>query len=545
MPSDGIAGLKQNWKTDLGSGFLVFLIALPLCLGIAMASGFPPIAGILTAVVGGLIVSPIMGSRLSIKGPAAGLIAIAIAAVTDLGAGDPFAGYKYVLAIVVVTGVIQVLFGLLKLGKFIDFFPTSAVHGMLAAIGIIIIAKQFPVMLGVNPVHSNPLALLVEIPEMLGKMNPEIALIGFISLIILFGLPLINNKWVKKIPSPMLVIMIALPLGRYFDLSHEHAYLFLDHQYFIGPKFLVTLPGNILEGITFPDFGKILTLDSFKYIIMFALVGSLESLLTVKAIDGIDPYKRKSDANRDIIAVGAGNTISGLIGGLPMIAEVVRSSANVGNGAKTRWSNFYHGLFLLIFVAFLPDLIHQIPLAALSAMLIFTGYRLASPQLFKSTYRIGKEQLAVFLVTIIVTLAEDLLLGIAAGILLEIIIHLASGVSLKSLFWSDYNIIHSNNTIFIHAKQSAVFTNYISFKKVLNKIPEKLTVEIDFSRARLVDHTFMDQVHHFKHDYENNGGTVKIKGLEKLKAVSNHELATRRTNKENRKRAKHIKNSIH
>jgi MFS superfamily sulfate permease-like transporter len=545
IPKDGISGLKQNWKTDLSSGFLVFLIALPLCLGIAMASGFPPIAGILTAVVGGLIVSPIMGSRLSIKGPAAGLIAIAIAAVTDLGAGDPFAGYKYVLAIVVITGLIQVLFGLLKLGRFIDFFPTSAVHGMLAAIGIIIIAKQFPVLLGVNPVHSNPLALLAEIPEMFSKMNPEIAVIGFISLVILFGLPLIKNKWIKKIPSPMLLILIALPLGKYFDLSHEHSYLFLDHQYFIGPKFLVTLPGNILDGITFPDFGKLFSLTSLKYIIMFALVGSLESLLTVKAIDGIDPFKRKSDANKDMIAVGAGNTIAGLIGGLPMIAEVVRSSANVGNGAKTRWSNFYHGIFLLVFVAFLPDLIHQIPLAALSAMLIFTGYRLASPKLFRSTYRIGMEQLAVFLVTIIVTLAEDLLLGIAAGILLEIIMHLAAGVSLKSLFWSDYNIINSNDHVYIQAKHSAVFTNYIGFKKVLNKIPEKLTVEIDFSRAHLVDHTFMEQVYHFKHEYEISGGAVNINGLHNLKAVSNHELATRKTKFEHRSRAKQIKSKAH
>jgi len=534
-PQDGFSGLKQNWKEDLTSGFLVFLIALPLCLGVAMASGFPPISGIITAVIGGLLVSPIMGSRLSIKGPAAGLIAIAIAAVTDLGAGDQFAGYKYVLAIIVVTGIIQVLFGLLKLGRFIDFFPTSAVHGMLAAIGIIIIAKQFPVMLGVTAEHSNPLALLAEIPDMFGRLNPEIALIGGISLIILFGLPLVKNKWVKKIPSPMLVLLVALPLGRYFDLSHEHSYLFLDHQYFIGPKFLVTLPGNFLDGIVFPDFGKLFTLTSLKYIVMFALVGSLESLLTVKAIDGIDPFKRKSDANRDIIAVGAGNTIAGLIGGLPMIAEVVRSSANVGNGAKTRWSNFYHGAFLLFFVAFLPNLIHQIPLSALAAMLIYTGYRLASPRMFRDTFRIGKEQLAVFVTTIIVTLAEDLLIGIAAGIVLEIIIHLYSGVSLKDLFKSNLSITRTNDQIYIQARRASVFTNYLSFKKVLNNLPEKLKIEIDFSRARLIDHTFMDQVHHFKHEYENNGGEFVIKGLDRLKPVSKHVLSARRTQVSKRK----------
>jgi len=528
LPLDGLRGLRQNWKSDLTSGFLVFLIALPLCLGIAMASGFPPIGGILTAIIGGLIVSPLMGSRLSIKGPAAGLIAISIAAVTELGQGDAFAGYRYVLAIVVVAGLIQVIFGLLRLGRFVDFFPAAAVHGMLAAIGIIIIAKQVPVMLGVTPAESNPLALLAEVPAMLGRLNPEIALIGGLSLLILFGLPLVKNKWVKKIPAPMLVLLIALPLGRYFDMEHQHTYLFLDHQYFVGPKFLVTLPGNFLDGITFPDFGQLFSLTSLKYVLMFALVGSLESLLTVKAVDGLDPYKRKSDANRDMLAVGAGNTLAGFVGGLPMIAEVVRSSANVGNGAKTRWSNFFHGGFLLLFVAFFPDLIHQIPLSALAAMLIYTGFRLASPKQFRETYKIGKEQLAVFLITIVVTLAEDLLLGIAAGITLEILIHLFSGVPLRKLFKSDFDVDSSGGTIVFRARSAAIFTNYLGFKKEIEALPSGKLVTLDFTLARLVDHTFMEQLMHFKHEYESNGGHVHIKGLEGLRAVSGHVLSARK-----------------
>lgn len=528
LPKDGLAGLKENWQSELTSGFLVFLIALPLCLGIAMASGFPPIAGILTAIIGGLVVSPIMGSRMSIKGPAAGLIAIAVAAVADLGQGDPMAGYRYALAVVVVAGIIQVVFGLLKFGRFVDFFPASAVHGMLAAIGIIIIAKQIPVLFGVSPLSSNPIALLLEVPEMMGKLNPEIVFIGGLSLIILFGLPLIDIKWVKKIPAPMLVLLVAIPLGRIFDLSHEHQYLFLDEQFMVGPKFLVTLPGNFLDGLTFPDFGKLFTLLSLKYIVMFALVGSLESLLTVKAIDGLDPYKRKSDANRDILAVGAGNTLAGLVGGLPMIAEVVRSSANVGNGAKTRWSNFFHGGFLLIFVAFFPNLIHQIPLSALAAMLIFTGYRLASPKLFKNTYKIGKDQLAIFLVTIIVTLAEDLLLGIAAGIILEILLHLFSGAKVKHLFNSGFDIDKTGATVSFRAKNAAVFTNYLSFKKQVESLPDGLKINVDFSKAKLIDHTFMEQVHHFKFEYESRNGFVFLSGLENLKPVSKHKLAARK-----------------
>jgi MFS superfamily sulfate permease-like transporter len=527
-PKDGMAGLKENWKDDLTSGFLVFLIALPLCLGIAMASGFPPIGGIITAIIGGLVVSPIMGSRISIKGPAAGLIAIAITAVTELGQGDAMAGYQYALAIVVVAGLVQVVFGLLKLGRFVDFFPASAVHGMLAAIGIIIIAKQVPVMLGVTPENKNPIALLLEIPQMLGNLNPEIALIGGLSLLILFGLPMIKNQWVKKVPAPMLVLLVAMPLGSLFDLGHEHQYLFLDHHYFVGPKFLVTLPGNFLDGITFPDFGKLFTMTSFKYVIMFALVGSLESLLTVKAMDGMDPFKRKTNSNQDLLAVGAGNTLSGLLGGLPMIAEVVRSSANVGNGAKTRWANFFHGGFLLLFVALFPDLIHQIPLAALAAMLIFTGFRLASPAHFISTYRIGKEQLAIFVVTIVVTLAEDLLLGIAAGIILEMIIHLSAGVPLKYLFKSDFEVERGEETFRFNARNAAVFSNYLGFKKQIESVPEGKKILIDFSMAKLVDHTFMEQVKHFKHGYEHSGGSVMIIGMEKLKPVSGHELSARK-----------------
>ncbi|MFC2188833.1 SulP family inorganic anion transporter [Fulvivirgaceae bacterium LMO-SS25] len=527
-PKDGILGLKENWKEDMLSGFLVFLIALPLCLGIAMASGFPPIGGIITAIIGGLVVSPIMGSRVSIKGPAAGLIAIAMAAVMELGQGDALAGYKYTLAIVVIAGIVQILFGLLKLGRFVDFFPTAAVHGMLAAIGIIIIAKQIPVMLGVTPDNGNPIALLLEIPKMLSNLNPEIALIGGVSLIILFGLPLVKYKWAKIIPTPMLVLLIAMPLGTFFDLNHQHEYLFLDHHYFVGPKFLVTLPSNILDGITFPDFGKIVSMTSLKYVVMFALVGSLESLLTVKAVDGLDPYRRKSNSNRDLLAVGAGNTLSGLIGGLPMIAEVVRSSANVGSGAKTRWSNFFHGLFLLVFVAFFPDLIHRIPLTALAAMLIFTGFRLASPKLFKETLNVGKEQLIVFLTTIVVTLAEDLLVGIAAGIIMEIAVHLYRGVPFKSLFKSDFHKSETESEIRFSAKNAAIFTNYLGFKRQIDALPLGKNVVVDFQLAKLIDHTFMEQITHFKHDYEEAGGTVALIGMDHLTPVAKHALSARK-----------------
>ena len=252
IPSTGFEGLKKNWKADIISGFLVFLIALPLCLGIAMASKFPPIAGIMTAVVGGLVVTFMQGSFVTIKGPAAGLIVIVLGAVEELGGGDDYLGYKLALAVIVVAGVFQIFFGLLRTGVLGDFFPSSAVHGMLAAIGIIIAAKQIHTVLGVKPTAKEPLELIAEIPNSIMHMNPEIAFIGIFSIVLLFTLPLIKNRLVKMIPGQMLVLVIAIPLGQYFMLEQSHHYMFLNSDFSVGPNYLVPLPTEIKEILAFP-----------------------------------------------------------------------------------------------------------------------------------------------------------------------------------------------------------------------------------------------------------------------------------------------------
>jgi MFS superfamily sulfate permease-like transporter len=530
IPRTGFAGLKEHWKSDAISGFLVFLIALPLCLGISMASGFPPVAGIFTAIIGGIVVSFFGGSYVTIKGPAAGLIVIALGAVEELGAGNMLDGYHLALAVIVVAGIVQVLFGLLRSGVLSDFFPSAAVHGMLAAIGIIIASKQIHTLLGVKPEGKEIIELIAEIPHSFSTMNPEVAIIGIISLLILFGLPLINHPVVKKIPAPLIVLLIAIPLGRMFDLEHEHTYLFLDHhEYSIGPKFLVTLPENLFAAVAFPDFSQIVSLTSMKYIVMFALVGSLESLLSTKAIDTLDTYKRKSNMDKDLMGVGVGNILSGMIGGLPMISEIVRSSANVNNGGKTIWSNVFHGIFLFVFVAFFPTLIHQIPLSALAAMLIFTGYRLASPKEFYKTYKIGKEQLVIFLITIIMTLATDLLIGIASGIVVKIIMHLLNGLPVKYMFKPLFSVtIDSKGDYIVEVFHSAVFSNYIRLKKSLDSLPRQKSIVIDFSNTNLIDHTVMDNLHHYKHEYESSGGSFVFEGLDEHIALSEHSLAARK-----------------
>jgi MFS superfamily sulfate permease-like transporter len=304
---------------------------------------------------------------------------------------------------------------------------------MLAAIGIIIIAKQIPVAVGLSA-EGEPLELIHQIPDTLLHMNPEIALIGGVSLLILFGLPWIRNKYVCLVPPQLLVVLVAIPLGMYFDLTHEHIYSFAGGSYSVGEQHLVNVPFNMLSAITFPDFSGLVQPMAWKWVIMYALIGSLESLLSAKAVDLIDLWKRKTNLNRDTLAVGIGNLLASLVGGLPMISEIVRSRANIDNGARTRFANMFHGIFLLLCVALLPAVIHRIPMAALASMLIYTGFRLAHPKEFVHVFKVGREQLAVFVTTIIAVLATDLLIGIAIGIALKFLIHLSNGVPIKSLF---------------------------------------------------------------------------------------------------------------
>lgn len=529
LPKTGFPGLVENWRSDLLSGFLVFLIALPLCLGISMASGFPPMAGIITAIIGGLVVSRISGSFVTINGPAAGLIVVILDSVQELGNGDAMAGYHLTLAAIVVASVLQILMGIFKAGKLSAFFPSSVVHGMLAAIGIIIMAKQIHTLLGVKPEAKSLLGVIAEVPHSFLNMNPEIAFIGFCGLAILIVWAFIKNPTLKMIPAPLLVVVLGLFLGQDFDLDEVHEYNIQDHVYPLGPSFLVAVPQNFFSGFTFPDFSKIAELEFWECVITIWLVGSLESLLSASAVDKLDPYKRNSNLNRDLTAVGVGNLVSGMVGGLPMIAEIVRSSANVNNGAKTAWANFFHGLFLLIFVALFPKLIHEIPLTALAALLVFTGFRLASPKEFAKTLSVGLDNFAVFVITIIGVLATDLLIGVAIGIVAELFIHLTRGLKLRNVFSMAYHVHQSNDqTYHIQVSGAAVFSNYISLKSLLADFPEQKTVFFDLTEVELIDHTVMEFIHHYAEEYTHNGGKCEIVGLDNHETYSDHHLAARR-----------------
>jgi MFS superfamily sulfate permease-like transporter len=520
---------SRSLSKDLVAGFLVFLIALPLCLGIAMASGFPPVAGVLTAIVGGVVVNFLGSAQLTIKGPAAGLIVIAVGAVTELGQGDMAAGYRYALAVGVVAAIIQILFALVRAATAGAAMPTSVVHGMLAAIGVIIISKQAHVAVGVKPEGQGPITQLLELPHSVAHANPEIAIIGIVSLVILFGFPLLKKRLSKlqKIPAQIVVLMVAVALGYGFDLQHGHYYDVLGGHYHIGPEFLVSLPGSLLDAITFPDFSKITSPTSIKFIAMFALVGSIESVLSTIAVDTLDPAKRASDLNRDLLVVGVGNLVVSCIGGLPMISEIVRSKANIDAGATSRFANFFHGLFLLSFVALVPMVLQQVPLAALAAMLVYTGAMLASPAEFKHMGELGRDQLAVFLTTLIVTLATDLLVGVAVGFALKLVLHLARGVPLATLLRGEFTVVHAKGELRLVFPRAATFASLLKVRQMVSKLPAEIErVVIDVSDANFVDHTFLERVEQMSEEWPN--ATLEFRGLEKLKATSSHKTASRR-----------------
>jgi MFS superfamily sulfate permease-like transporter len=568
-----------NLRFDAIAGFLVFLIAMPLCLAIAKASGFPPVAGIWTAVAGGLIATWVSNSQLTIKGPAAGLIVIVAGAVYSLGAEfvpEPTAderaaliaggqtdaqidklvedrraevGYKLTLGIGVVSGVIQVLLGLVRAGRLVDFFPLTPVHGMLASIGVIIISKQLHAVCGIDPPPTpkgeeppGPLHLLAEFPARAAHINPEILVIGATSLVILFGHYFSKNRWVKMVPAQLVVLVAAVALGFAFDLDHQHKHLLPAHL-FNGdegdgevvnwPKFLVSMPNVLAEpakAFFLPDFRAVASLAGLKWLFLFVAIGSLESLLAAKAIEQLDPWKRKTNFDRDLIGIGLANVAVAMVGGLPMISEIVRSKANIDNGARTKTANAFHSLFLLAAVLAIPGVLHEIPLAALGAMLVFTGFRLAHPSEFVKTFKIGVEQFVVFVGTIIATLATDLLIGISVGIALELAFHLWHGATVRCFVRADVTPVPTADTaVTLVVGRSAVFTNWLGLRKAIElTAADTGEVVVDLGETRLVDHSVMEKLHELEREFTESGKVLKVVGLHEHRPLSKHPLAARK-----------------
>ena len=518
IPKKGLAGLKAHFKDDLISGFSVSLIALPLCLGIAIASGVPPLAGLIAAIVGGILASRISGTFVTISGPAAGLIVITLGAAEAMGGAGAemgYGGYPHALGAIVIGGLIMAFFGVLKVGKVGDYFPSAAVHGMLAAIGIIIIIKQFFPMIGAPSPKGEILEVASDIPHAFTEMNLNALWIALVSLAILIIHPMLKVKLIKLIPAPMWVLVFTIPFAAYLGTANLS---------------MVEMPHNLFGegGFQLPSFSKIGTSAFWIAVTGFALVSAIESLLSAKAVDSLDPYKRNSNLDKDLIAMGAGSSIAAAIGGLPMISEIVRSSANVNNGAKTQWANFFHGTFLLIYLLIGVFIIEMIPIAALAAMLVFTGFKLASPKEFMHMYQVGLMELEIFVVTLVAVLMTDLIIGIAIGILFKYILILFKGTKFNELFKSNLDITLKGNVKTIHLKGSQIFSNYLSLKKKLDSGVEKYDeLILDFTSVQFVDHTVMEHLENYARLAKLNGKEVHIENADQMHPLSNHPLAAR------------------
>ncbi len=529
-PKKGFKGLIENWQSDLIAAVSVSLIALPLSLGIALAAGAPAMSGIISAIVGGVVTTLYRGGHISVNGPAKGVIAVILLgiALMDDGSGQAF---NYVLAAVVVSGGIQVLLGILKLGRLADIFHSSVIHGILAAIGIIIFVKQIHVALGTHSDSPSIIQNLVDAFAFLPQANPFVVIIALAGLLLLLFYSKINNKFFRILPAPIWVIGLSIPFVYAFNFFDQHMLSFFGKAYEVGPSLLLDIPDNIMDSIMFPNFSKINSIEFWTTVLSILIITSIESLAIAKAVDKIDPYKRKTDLNKDLTGIGLSTMAAGMIGGLPIIAVIIRSTVNIHNGAKTKWSNMYQGLLLLVFIVVLSPVMRQVPLCAFAILLVYTGFKLASPSVFKQVYNQGIEQLIFFVATLVLTLYTNLLIGLLGGLLLAMVSHmLLAKVSIPQFFKMVYRsgsnlVMRQDGSYDIKIKGIANFLGILNIDKMVSKIPAGADVNIDLSETRLVGITYMDYIVDYLKMQKDTGGKVIIKGLDSHVSSSTHNRA--------------------
>ncbi len=529
-PKEGLKGLVENWQSDLIAAVSVSLIALPLSLGIALAAGAPAMAGIFSAIVGGVVTTLYRGGHISVNGPAKGVIAVILLGISlmDDGTGQAF---NYVLAAVVVSGAIQVLLGLLKLGRLADIFHSSVIHGLLAAIGIIIFAKQIHVALGTYSGSPSIVENLVDAVKYLPNANPFVVIISAVGLLVILFHSKITYRFINFLPAPMWVVALSIPFVYAFNFFDEHTMTFLGKSYEVGPKLLLDIPDSIRDSIMHPNFGKIHTVEFWTTVLSMVIITSIESLAIAKAVDKIDPYKRKTDLNKDLTGVGLATMAAGMIGGLPIIAVIIRSTVNIHNGAKTKWSNMYQGLLLLLFIVVLAPVMRQVPLCAFAILLVYTGAKLASPAVFKQVYDHGTEQLVFFIATMILTLYTNLLIGLLGGLVLAMVTHmLLAKVSIPQYFKMIYKsgsdlVQQADGSYDLNIKGIANFLGILKVDKLVSQIPDGADVNIDLSETKLVGMTYMDYLVDFLNLQKETGGKVVIRGLDSHVSSSTHNRA--------------------
>jgi carbonic anhydrase len=498
----------SNLRYDLPAALVVFLVALPLCLGVAVASGVPAFSGIIAGAVGGIVIGILSGSPLSVSGPAAGLTVIVLSAVNSLPSFEAF------LLAVFISGIIQLLLGVIKAGLIGDFIPSAVIRGMLAAIGLILILKQIPHAVGYDRDYEGDFSFsqpdgrntISEITNLFNEaLSTGAILIAVVSLIILNlweSKKVKNHPLLQYIPGPLLVVVFGILANVVFNASFPDLAIAAEH--------LVNIPvaantEAFLMQFTMPDFNHISNPEVWITAFTLAIVASVETLLSIEAVDKIDPFKRISPTNRELMAQGAGNMVSGLIGGMPVTSVIVRSSANVSSGGRTRVSTIVHGSLLLLSVALMPRLLNMIPLSALAAVLIAVGYKLTKPEIFVRKWRKGYAHFFPFVITIIAILLTDLLVGVVIGLVA------GSAFILFSNFKSSITYIIDGRNHLLRFKKNLSFIHKLELRKILRVIPDDVTVMIDLSKIDFVDYDNAEILNDFIDNAALRGVEVIVK----------------------------------
>ena len=530
MNSDN-RSMFAHLKNDIPASIVVFLVAVPLCLGIALASGAPLCAGIIAGFVGGIVVTAFSGSSLGVSGPAAGLAVIVLAAINDLGS------YQTFLLAVVIAGIIQIVLGFAKAGIIGYYFPSSVIKGMLSGIGIIIILKQIPHAVGYDQdpegdfkfIQPDGHTTISDLYYLFEGFAIGALIIAVLSLIILI---LWEQNFIKKfkvtqvIQGPLVVVIIGIILNLLFQGNESLA---------LNSDQVVSIPvagsiGEFFGQFTLPDFGQLFNKDVYIIAFTIAIVASLETLLCVEATDKLDPDKRITPTNKELIAQGTGNIVSGLIGGLPITQVIVRSSANIQSGGRTKLSAFLHGVLILISAIFIPNILNLVPLSSLAAILFVVGYKLAKPDTFKEMYKKGNAEFIPFIITILGIVFTDLLIGITMGLVTGIMYILWNNY--RTPYHFDPNEYKDGEPIKIQLSEDVSFLNKAGIMNTLNHLPDSSKIIIDGSRVNSIHPDIIEMLDDFKHNAETRNIEFEVVGLDRRKrentvskfkrVVSNH-----------------------
>jgi len=503
-------GVLSNLKSDFPASIVVFFVALPLCLGIALASGAPLFSGLIAGIIGGIVVGALSGSKIGVSGPAAGLAAIVLTSIGTLG------GFENFLVAVVLGGIIQLVFGLLRAGIIGYYFPSSVIKGMLTGIGIIIILKQIPHFFGYDADPEGDFAFFQvdgqntfsEILTTFNHIQPGSALIGMIGLAILLLWDKVLTKKAKifqVIQGPLVAVMAGI---LFFSMTKSNEVLGVSSTHLVN----VPVPNDVSSFIaqfSFPNFAAITNPQVWVIAFTIALVASLETLLCVEATDKLDPHKNVTPTNRELLAQGAGNIISGLIGGLPITQVIVRSSANIQSGGRTKMSAIIHGLLLLASVILIPNLLNRIPLSVLAAILLIVGFKLAKPGLFKTMYQLGWKQFVPFMVTVLGIIFTDLLVGIGLGLLVGIIVILIKSYQNSHFLHKEGEDIDDGKVKMTLAEE-VTFFNKGAILKELDRLPEDSFLELDVTKTRYLDNDIIEILDDFMHKAQERNISIKL-----------------------------------